>query len=344
MRRFVLACLILLGATAAFAANPYYLDRAGVLWKGTATPDGLLLTGERDGSTVVSSIVPFPLAISGANDSQIQVAADDLTGKVAVVWQRNWNFSGSEIMLAVWHNGSWERTQRLSGDLVANPRNPEIRLTEVTLSAPDPDFPNDPAKTTLVQDSYLHVVWWEGTDQSHGTYALLRLSGDSADQGTLTEQNLDTYAGLGIACPAPVPPAVLEHPVFASAGAADRALLFFGSQRQCFFQLLQISFVLDTPPATQTTNSGGMTAISQRRRSVPIFGLKKVFPMTQELSMDNVRVVLGNDLNPVAYRVNDGTVEYVTYSDQGWSLRRTLAVANGLTLDQAIPLIENLAR
>jgi len=63
MRRSVLACLILLGATAAFAANPYYLDRNGVLWKGTAAPEGLVLTGELNGSEVVHSVVPFPLAL-----------------------------------------------------------------------------------------------------------------------------------------------------------------------------------------------------------------------------------------------------------------------------------------
>jgi hypothetical protein len=106
MRRTFLACILIFGATAAFAANPYYLDHNGVLW--TASPDtqGLILTGQQDGVQVVRSVVPFPVAISGANDSQIQVAADDLTGKVAVVWQRNWTANASEVMLAVWSGDS----------------------------------------------------------------------------------------------------------------------------------------------------------------------------------------------------------------------------------------------
>ncbi|TAM49009.1 MAG: hypothetical protein EPN53_08805 [Acidobacteria bacterium] len=343
MRRFLTACVIVLGATAAFAANPFFLDRSGVLWTAASAPEGLVLTGTKDGVQVVRSVVPFPIALAGASDTQIQVAADDLTGKVTVVWQRNWAEQASEIMMAVWRGGNWERIDHLSQDLAAYPRNPVIELTQVATSVPDPASPDDPAKATLVQDSFLHVVWWEGTAQGHGTYALLRLTAEPGDRDALTEQDLDQYAMIGLGCDVPVPSAVLEHPLFAAKTANDRALLFFGSQRLCLFQLLQVRFTLDTTPTT-TTDGGGMTVIAQRRRHMPIFGLTKAFPMTQDFSMDNARVVLGSDLNPVAYRVNDGAIEYVTYGDQGWSPRRTLAVANGLTLDQAIPLIENLAR
>lgn len=342
MRRSVLACLVLLlGASATFAANSYFLDRSGVLWNATAAPEGLVLTGEQDGVQVVRSVVPFPIAIAGTSDTQIQVAADGLTGKVTVVWQRNWADQASEIMMAVWRNGSWERIDHLSQDLAAYPRNPVIQLTQVATTVPDPDHPDDPAKAILVQDSFLHVVWWEGIAQSHGTYALLRLTADPGDQDALIEQDLDSYATIGLACDNPVPPAVLEHPLFGAQGAGDRAFLFFGSQRLCLFQLLQVSFAVQTTPVV---GSDGITVVALRRRQMPIFGLKKVFPMTQALSMDSARVVLGSDLNPVAYRVNNGTVEYVAYGDQGWSPLHTLAVANGLTLDQAIPLVENLAR
>jgi hypothetical protein len=226
---------------------------------------------------------------------------------------------------------------------MANPRNPVIKLTQVATSVPDPTAPDDPSKATLVQDSFLHIAWWEGTDASHGTYALLRLSAAPDDTDALIEKNLDDLVQIGLACGAPVPPAVLEHPLFADQTADDRALLLFGSQRLCMLQLLQVSFALDPSPAT-TTTGGGMTATTQRRRQMPIFGLTKVFPMTQELSMEGTRVILGGNLNPVAYRVVGPAIQYVTYGDHGWSPARTLAVANGLTLDQAIPLVEKLAR
>ena len=341
MRRSVLACLMLFVATAAFAANPYFLDRSGMLWNASSAPEGLVLTGEKDSVQVVRSVVPFPIAVSGTSDAQIQVAADDLTGKVTVVWQRNWADQASEIMMAVWQNGSWERIEHLSQDLGAYPRNPVIQITQVATTVPDPTDPSDSTKALTVRDSFLHVVWWEGIGQGHGTYALLRLTADPGDQNALVEQDLDSYSTIGLACGVPVPPAVLEHPLFGAQTAGDRAFLFFGSQRLCLLQLLQISFALQTTPVY---GSDKITVVAQRRRHVPIFGLKKVFPMSKDFSMDNARVVLGSDLNPVAYRVVGPTIQYVTYSDQGWSPARTLAVANGLTLDQAIPLVENLAR
>lgn len=342
MRRMLLACLVILGATAAFAANPYFLDRNGVLW--TATPDaqGLILTGQQDGVQIVQSVVPFPLAIPGANDAQIQVAADDLTGKVAVVWQRNWTPDASEILLAVWSNGNWERIEHLSQDLTANPRNPSIRLTAVATTAPDPDNPNDPTKATTVQDSFLHVAWWEGTGQSHGTYALLQLTADPTDPTALIQLNLDAFATIGLACGQTVPATVLEHPLFASVDAGNHAQLLYGSQSLCIFQVLEIHFTLG---ASAPSGSGGTSVIAQRRRHTPIFGVTAAFPLTRDMNMEGTRVILGTDLNPVAYRVVDGgTLQYVTLTSGQWSPVRTLTVSSVLTMDQAIPLIENLAR
>jgi hypothetical protein len=341
MRRVALLLACTLVATAAGAATSFFLDRNGVLWKGSSSEEGLVLTGERDGQVITRTTVPFILGFDVNQDVAIQVAADDLTGKVVVVWQRNWTDAASEIMMAVWHDGSWERIEHLSQDSLAYPRNPDIQLTTASTTVPDPDDPSDPSKETVVQDSFLHIVWWEGSEQSHGTYVLLRLTADPGDPDALVEQDLDSYAKIGFGCQVPVPPAVLEHPLFADQHAGDRALLFFGTQRMCLFHLLQISFQLQTTPIV---GSDGITVIAQRRRHIPIFGVVKTFPMTRALDMEGTRVIVGKNLVPVAYRVDGTTVQYVTYGDHGWSPLRTLAVKDSLTMDQAIPLVENLAR
>jgi hypothetical protein len=341
MRRSLLTLACLLAATAALAANPYFLDRSGVLWNASAAPEGLVLTGVQNGAVVVHSVVPFPLAVYGTSDTQIQVAADELTGNVVVVWQRNWSQDASEIMLAVWRDGSWQRVEHLTQNLAAHPRNPTIQLSEVATTVQDPSAPEDPTKATVISDSFLHVVWWEGADQGQASYALLWLNADAGDPNALLTQNLETFASIGLACAVPVPPTVLEHPVFGDQAPRDRAFLLFGSQRICLFQLLEVQFTLDPGP---TTNPNGTPVIAQRSRHMPIFGVRKAFAMTDQLSMEGVRVVLGADLNPVVYRVVGTTVEYVTATDTGWSPRRTLTVKDGMTMDQAIPLVERLAR
>ncbi len=334
MRRILLACLLILGATTALATSPYSLDRTGVLWTAFADPQGLVLTGQRDGTQVVRSVVPFPVAIAGTSDTNIQVAADDLTGKVAVVWQRNWSATATELMLAVWSGGNWERVEHISQDLATNPRNPAVRLTAVSTTVPDPDNPTDPSKATLVQDSFVHVAWWEGADQGHGSYALLRLTADAGDASALAVQDLSAYSKLGLACEVPVPATTLEHPVFASQDAITHAQLLVGSQQLCLLQVLEVHFTLD--PDTG--------AIHNRRRHAPIFGVVEAFPLNRDFSMEGTRVILGANLNPVAYRVSGGAVQYVTFANSSWSPVHTLALTDTLSMDQAIPLVENLAR
>ena len=343
MRRILLALACLTVATAALAANPYFLDRSGVLWKATSAREGLVLTGEVNGQLVVSSVVPFPLGVAGSADTQIQVAADERTGKVAVVWQRNWSEQASEIMLAVWRDGSWERIEHLSSDLAARPRFPNITLSEASTSVPNPDAPDDPSQATVISDSFLHVIWWQGTSQGGASYALLRLTAQPGDGDDLVQRELDAFAGLGLACDNPAPPDALEHPLFAAQTPRDRAVILYGSERNCQFNLLEVTFAL-SKGVTATTDANTITVIAQRRRQMPIFGAKRTFPMTRDVSMEGARIVLGTNLSPVVYRVLGNTVEYVTATDTGWSPRRTLSVKDGLTLDQAIPLVENLAR
>jgi hypothetical protein len=338
MRRALSVLVLLLTATAARGATSYFLDRAGLLWNASAEHTGLVLTAQSNGQEVVHGVVPFALGLAGTSDTQIQVVADDLTGKVAVVWQRNWTATSSEIMVAVWNNGNWERVTSLTADMTTNPRNPAIAVTETADTETDP---NDSTKTVTYQDSYLNVVWWEGVGSPHASVALLRLTADAGDESALTTANLDDVVGsVAINCPA-LPADLIEHPLFASQGSHDSALVFFGSEKQCMFSLLQVGFQWESEP---TTANGTITVTAQQRRSRPVFGVRGEFGNPIGISMEGARVLVGTSLRPVTYRVDNNTIQYIVATATGWSPMRTVSVAPGLTMYQAIPLVENLAR
>lgn len=343
MRRaaFVLLCLLL--APGLWAAAPFALDQQGVLWKAASTREGLLLTAELNGQEIVRSLVPYVVGIAGSEDRAIQVAADELTGKVAVVWQRHFAEGYSQIMLGVWQAGTWERVEPLTGDFSLDPRYPQSRLSKVeTTVLEDVEGQEEPVPVTY-EDSFLHVAWWEGSGETqHGAFGLLRLTAPPDDESSLTITDLDSLIPVGTGCETLPPQEVLEHPLFASISAKDRAFVFFGSRRMCLLHLAEVSFALEPEPDPESTPS--FTVRIQRRRHMPIFGVRRVFQVPEAMDLTGARMLVGANLQPVAYKVQADKILYVTAKPLGWSPAHTLPVRDGLTMDQAIPLVEELAR
>ena len=342
MRRILLFAVLLLATSGAIAATPYYLDRAGILWSATASPEGLLLIGEREDEVVVTSLVPYELGLWSTSDTEIQVVADEVTGKVVVAFQRNWGEKLSEIILATWRDGSWERVTHFTEDLATHPRNPSMTVTQVSTNFANPGAPAVPGSDGTVTDSYVHLIWWEGGGEAqHGTYALLRLTAADTDRSALWVWDADSFLPLTFGCDGSPSTSTMEHPRFAEQSSRDRALVFFASQKTCLFQLFEVRFELEELPDNDWF-SQNVTA--QRRRHMPIFGIKKVYGMPEGLPMQSARVLIGASLDPVAYAINGDTIQYVVATGSEWSAPRTLKIRPGLTLDRAIPLIENLAR
>ncbi len=341
MRRAALVLMCLLLAPGVWATSPFALDQQGVLWKGTSADCGLVLTGEHNGQVIVTSVVPYVVGINGSEDRDIQVAADDLTGKIVVTWQRHYAEGFSQIMLAVWKDGSWERVDALTTDFSLDPRFPLTRLSRIETTYQETEPGQETPVPVVVHDSYLHLVWWEGSGATqHGSYALLRLTATPEDNDGLILRNLDSFIPAGTPCETEPPETVIQHPLFADNSGLDRSLVLFGSRQVCHFHLMEVSFVLS--PAT-----GGELdpqLVVQRRRHVPVFGVRREFKAIEQIDMEGARLLLGANLQPVAYKVSGEQILFVTATPSGWSPLRTLPVRNGLTLDHAIPLVESLAR
>ena len=143
--------------------------------------------------------------------------------------------------------------------------------------------PEDETLTSVVEDSFLHVVWWQGAAASqHGTYALIRLTATPEDDEAPAIYNVDDFLQIGMACAMPAPQSVLEHPLFADQSLSDRALLFHGSRRACLFQLVEISFTLEEPPASSPSPASPSSA--QRRRHTPVFGVRALYSVPRQMA------------------------------------------------------------
>jgi hypothetical protein len=324
-------------AVAAFAAEPYTLDRNGVFWRVEATSSGAALVGTKGSVEVARSLVPFPLGLAGQYDSNLQLVADELSGKVVLAWQRNFSDKASDVVLAVWHEGSWERVEYLVRDPFLHPRNPVLRLAQATSSYPDPE---NPETLITVKESFALLAWWQGSSEQQARLAILRLSGEPEDPGALEVRDVSTSPGIGFNCPQPLPDEAVERPAFAAEPPGPVSHLLVASPDTCLLFVHEIRFDL-APPQQQ---DGGIGVEAMRRRHTPIFGVRKVLPVTKELAAAGTRVVLGGNLQPVLYQVLGDKLRYTVATESGWSEPRTLAVGPELPLDKAIALVENLAR
>jgi len=325
-------------AVAAFAAEPYTLDRNGVFWRVEATPSGTALVATKEGVELTRSLVPFALGIAGQHDSNLQLVADELSGKVVLAWQRNFSEAYSEIMLASWRDGSWERVEYLVGAPALRPRNPVLRLAQAQSSYPDPE---DPEHQLTVKESFALLAWWEGDSRDQrARLAVLRLTAEAHEEGGLELREVPTSPGIGFNCPQPLAEDTVERPTFASQPPGPISHLLVASPNTCFLLVHEIRFAL-APPQEQ---EGGISVEGTRRRHTPIFGVRRILPVTRELATEGTKVVLGAHLEPVLYQVLPDGLRYVVASERGWSEPRKLAIGPELSLDKAIALVENLAR
>ena len=345
MRRALIGVVALLVAGSTASAAPYCLDRSGTLWRVKATDAGVVLTGERDGSEIVHAPVPLPLGFDGLSNSTFHLVADEVTGKVALVWQQWWAEGYADILVAVWAQGSWEPVLTLSQNPAAFPEFPTVLATVASSEVTTTDWQSGGTTTTTVREGFLHVLWWEAAGESRGAhYALVCLAGSNETAEVVSVKSLNDLLPLGLGCTLEGTESAVQYPTFVNQGNKAKAMALFGSFESCSLHLLQVEFRLVDEGTVPNSEKAPGSTVASRKRHMPIFGVVGTYQVPQNFALDGARVVMGSDLTPVAYRVAGDTLEYVLFEGGSWSAPRTVPVGDGLTMDQAIPLVENLAR
>lgn len=341
----LMTLMIVASLVAAFATGEArFVDREGTLWTAFPSFEGLRLVGSRNGEEITSGLLPVLFAGSLRYDQEISVVADEVTGKVAVVWQREWSETTSAVRIAVWSEDQWENVITLSEEDGRNPRHPAVQLVRVSSATPaDPDDPDPdpPVDPVVIRDSFLQVVWWEDGDGfPRARMAVVRLTGDLTDPDSVSIHDLDALSAPGEPCAHGEAEGVMERPRFSTRVPGDRGLVFFGSERTCRLNLVEVTFPLDDPGEGEDPPSE-----AERRRHRPVFGRRGGFEIPPDIRMAEARVLVDANHQPVIYRVLPDVVEFFIAGENGWSGRRTLALGEtGLEESKAVLLIEDLVR
>lgn len=340
MPRIIIATAITaLLAAPAIARQPFALDHNGILWQAQPSPDGLLITGQRDGQEVARGFVPTA-PIGGLNivDSHVEVAVDAAGSEAVVVWQRSWGRNLSEVLLARWSASGAGTVMRLSGPLANAARHPALKVQQVKWREVDGE---DPEIVHSRQETLVHVVWWEDSMWGSGArYAWLSLATPATEQKPPIALVLEQLAGEGDQeeCEAPLEPEIREYPLFVAGPGPDSFGLLYASG-SCRLSLWRIGSDVVIPPTFGGEDPG---VSAQRRRARPIFGERGDIP-APPVPLPAARAVTGNGL--LLYTLDDERrqVSFSLLNGGSWSVPRTVFLSKHVTPQHLLPILEALA-
>jgi hypothetical protein len=275
----------------------------------------LRLTAQRGTGQAQSVIVPDSL--SPGVHSQPALAYDSDSNTLFLFWLHMPNAMSSELLLTSYRNGSFQPAVSLTSKAFHLEYNLRIKTSRRVGDEP----------------LLVHAVWWEVTgDGETARYGLLTI-----EKGEVTSIYLDDLSNFLLVdqndnptVQGPTPFVVdanfnreiLRHPTLIDTGSADSMDVIFGDMR------------------TNSFNRITLKPIVQGRIHIPIghvpgprVGAPRSFIDQWSGSVDTI---VNRDGSMLLYNPTKGAVNFIVYSDGGWSSVKSVALSDKLSAEAAI--------
>ncbi|HHQ49488.1 MAG TPA: hypothetical protein ENK19_11480, partial [Acidobacteria bacterium] len=314
---FCLAVILATGAMVASAATPnIVLGPDGTLYRLQAGSNSLSLTMERADKN--PQIVPVPQT-SGIDAPYLLLDFDPATKTVVAAWQENPTENLSRIMLATYHEGTWFGPVAVAGQSRLDAVHPSLLVHDTKLTETD----DDGNVSVVGIESRIHLAWWEGlgTDDGGSAYYASAVLDENGvpDMEDWVPVEMETLVPWGSGCSLEEDASGLTFPrLFTDAQSGDPHLIF-ADLPNCMFGIVRL--------AEEPAGSGdGDPLVSQRRRNVIVFGLRKMVFIKPGLPLDNANFEVGHDLSIALYWNTKDAVQYITLDNDSWSDIKSLKV------------------
>jgi len=335
MMKRILSLLAIVAAAGTAGARDMNvtLGKDGTLCRVERGADGLILTVRPSAGGGALTDVPQTADPAIRN---IQVGYATESGTVVLVWERDINSEQAIIQLATWREGTWFGPITIAGDDGIRTANPAMLLQHV-LTEPQTEGEE------RLETTFIHLAWWRDEDSEDGgwaMYAAIPLGDDGTPRlDRMQEMALHQLIPYGIGCDLTATQRqALVHPAFTVDPETGAPLLFFVDVDDCLFEILQLAVQVEEG------DGDGDTFTSQRRRHVVVFGVRKDIALPPILDLTGAQFEVGHGMTVVGYWDTAEGINYIRMDDTGWSDTKTLQVGNGLTHEQAVELVRNLAR
>ena len=307
------------------------------------TPDGTLYTVEsmlNDGSAPANVKFFLRVSVQATNDTpQTFNVPDSLTAGVHahpalawdsdsktlfVFWLKMPNPTSSELLLASYHDGTWQPAVSVGNSTFHLVSNLSIRTSHRVADIP------------LI----VHAVWWEDSgDSESARYGLFVI-----DKGAVSAMYLDDLGNLLYIDPSGNPTVqlpqtytvdpnfnreILRHPALIDTGATDSIDVIFGDVKTNTFNRVTLKPVIQGRIHIPIGHAPGPRVVAPKSFTNPWTG--------------SIDTIVSRDGSMLLYNTTRTAVNYIVYSSGGaWASVKSIALSDKLSADAAVAALSRM--
>lgn len=305
-------------------------------------PDSSLIEWAARAQDGTVSLAVLPDTVSGSAKRDLQLAFDDQTGTLILLWTEDGSYS--QVRVGVYSGGTWTTSWLLPSQGISRAYNARMVVThQPVFWLDDSDAPV--AKTA----SILSIVWWEEALVGQARLATVFLDEQNFDPANLTIYDLPAMTGGG----GPVsydgiPTGAYLYPSVQTDGLSGALLASFADLNAQKQRVLRLRFPSDwgkpSDPDPNSTNS-----VNWKRRHIPIVGVASEGPVARvapdaAVTRDGVHTTIGRGYTPTLSWGDAGSLKYTRLNGADWSPVLSITLDDSMTYDQARALVTGMAQ
>jgi len=347
MKRLLVTLAISLVSASAFAQ---LVDRDVLV-----TPDGTVYTIEQQtpsDSSGIAAINVLQLSIQNGSETQHvlvpesltagfhsdSVLAYDATSKTLfILWTHMPNGMSSELLLASYREGKWQRAISIDSRAYDNHLNLRLAITRrVSQLQKDGTYADAPA---LI----LHALWWDSS--GHGDearYAMLPIENGALSESSIEIHSLEEFVGDNETIntvDAKFNPEILRHPAVVSSPMQNSVEIVFGDTTKNTIHKVTLHPIAEArvhiPIGIGGGNGGNGNGGGPK-------ALNLIAPTSFTAAWKGPITVIERGDRLVFANATDKTLNYLTYSAGTWSDVKSIALSDKLTVETALSAVDKM--
>jgi len=297
---------------------------------GVAATNILQLSIQNGSAEPQRLIVPESLQAGFHSDAAL--AYDTASKTLFLVWSHMPNGMSSELLLASYRDGKWQRAISIDSQGYSNHLNLRLGITRrVSQLQKDGTYADAPA---LI----LHALWWES--DGHGQearYAMLPIEDGALSQDAVEIHSLEEFVGKDETVN-PVDenfnPEILRHPAIVSSPMQSSVDIVFGDAEKKSIHRVTLQPIAQHRIHIPVGIGGGAPGGSK--------ALNLIAPASFTADWSGRITVIEHGDRFIFANATDKALNYITYSDGTWSDAKSITLNSKLTVETALAAVDKM--